>query len=236
VPTSDLSGVGNPTQTRSQPSFRVPRTSNLGARLCRRTKSVSIAEGKIKSATPTIKLDERKPIVSATPTETARLIQKPIVEYAFEIRNSVWQLVQWNGTPKRTTFLYSSSAPQMGQLGRGPCKRLRFKVNRFLQAQCERTQVKISQNQMSGNPCQELRPTSSLEPKPICLQLLIAWNSAVRTPRCKVGEVRHQWGCAVGRFHEYGGFVGICEKHFINGVLRTVSLLDDPEDSSFSRS
>src|SRR5712664_1460398 len=79
-------------------------------------------------------------------------------------------------------------------------------------------------------------PTSSLEPQPIWLQLLIAWNSAVRTPRCKVGEVRHQWGCAVGRLHEYGGFVRICEKHFINGVLRTVSLLDDPEDSSFSRS
>ena len=52
--------------------------------------------------------------------------------------------------------------------------------------------------------------------------------------RCKVAEVRHQWGCAVGRLHEYDGFVRIGEKYIINGVLRTVTFLDNPEDSSFT--
>lgn len=69
----------------------------------------------------------------------------------------------------------------------------------------------------------------------MCLQLLIARNSAVRTPRRKIGEVCHQCRWAVGRFHEDGSFVRIGEKHIINRVVQTVALLNQLEDPSFCR-
>ena len=82
----------------------------------------------------------------------------------------------------------------------------------------------------------DLGKTVVTKAQPFPLQLLVAWNSPICAPRCKVSEVRHQWRCTIGRLDEYGGFACIREKYFIDGVLRTISLLNHPEDRSFPRS